>query len=59
MDIHTLCEFIRSHGNAAQPTPDGEEIVATVVLSYRGGLTETIIERINPTVRDVRNWLGY
>lgn len=57
--IQQLCEFIRSHGNEAQPSPDGEEIIATVGLSYVGGLSDTVIETITPTLRDVRNWLGY
>lgn len=57
--IEMFCALIREHGHEAQPTPDGEEIVATTVLTYPGGLVETVIECINPTRRDVRNWLGY
>lgn len=54
-----FCVLIREHGHQAQPTPDGEEIVATTEILHLGGMVETVIELICPTRRDVRNWLGY
>ena len=54
-----LCEYIREHGNEARLSPDGEEIIATIVRCHYSGMQETIIETITPTLRNVRNWLGY
>jgi len=56
--IQQLCDFIRAHGHQAQPTAE-DDIAATCVVVYRNGQSDVVIERIYPTLRDVRNWLGY